>query len=110
MPSKIVGIEGGSDVLISVNVAGDYSPLITWFKNGATVNASQFTTVSKTIANSGSSDQVIQSNLTIHSPTRSINGHFLVAKAVYGTHSPSSNISIEIDVWCKYIRFEKFNL
>ena len=45
---------------------------------------------------------MVQANLTIVSVKRNINNDNFVVKAAYGTHSPTSNTSIKIIVWCMY--------
>ena len=94
-------IEGSTNVVISINAAGDYLPLIAWYKNNALVNTTLYPTSSKQIPNSGSSDAIAQSNLTILSPKREINSNELIAKATYGSHSPTSSTSIKLIIWCE---------
>ena len=81
--------------MLTVQVTGDYTPDVSWYRNGILANNVTFPIASL------ATGKTIQSNLTIKSPNRSSNAEFL-AKAVYGTHSPQSNMSVSLDVWCKY--------
>jgi len=92
-------IEGSNSIVITVNVVGDYLPQITWYKNNALVNPTLYPTSSKEIPNSGNSDKMAQSNLTVLSPKRNINNNEFIAKATYGLHSPTSNTSVKLIIW-----------
>ena len=102
LPSTTNGVEGGQDVVLTVQVTGDYTSDVSWYRNGILANNVTFP------ISSLKTGQSTQSNLTIKSPNRNSNAVFL-AKAVYGTHSPQSNMSVSLDVWCKYASTHRLN-
>ena len=95
-----LGIEGGRDVIISTEVVGDYPPVIQWYQNDALVNTSLYPSSSRVVGTNAQNEKIVQSNLTIKSPTRNSGGRFM-ARAVFGTHSPAANTSFTVQIWCK---------
>ncbi|XP_065056618.1 uncharacterized protein LOC135684863 isoform X1 [Rhopilema esculentum] len=93
-----LGIEGGRDVIISTEVVGDYPPVIQWYRNDALVNTSLYPNSSRLVGTNAQNETIVQSNLTIKSPTRNSGGRFM-ARAVFGTHSPAANTSFSIQIW-----------
>ena len=94
-------LEGSKNVRITIEARGDYLPFINWYKNNAPVNTTLYPTSSKEVNSILGYDKARQSNLTILSAKRDINDDKFVAVATYGTHSPTSNTTINIDIWCE---------
>ena len=109
-PAISIVTEGDSFATLTVEAAGDYEVSVTWYKDNAILNGSLFIPSSRQLGTNANSDTMVQSNLTIASPRRKMNNYVFVAKAAYGSHSPTSMSNISLIVWCMYLPyFEHFN-